>query len=302
MNERELKNKINELRQKIDQNNKMLRSCYHEIDLHKNGANELREKRDKLNREAKDLGKKINEIKEQRDKINNKIRELKHKRNELKNKSNTQVEQINTLKKHRDILNEIAKGRLENLKKAYRSKLEVLSKEDLSLKHEIELFDRVMELGRRLIAIYVADYLHKEISKTYENLKNISDDLKDLSKEIQELAKESQIQHKKMMSIIQERDIMQKEANIYHLRLMEKYKNINPIGEKIGALKKTIADTREELSLYVGQYKDIQINKKKKMKEEKRNKAKQKLSSNGRLRLDIDELRLLMDSGDISFK
>lgn len=302
MNERELKNKINELRQKIDQNNKMLKSCYQEIDLHKNGAKELREKRDKLNSEVKDLGKKIDEIKEQRDKINSKIRELKNKRKELKNKSNTQVEQINTLKNHRDKLNEIAKGRLENLKKAYKSKLDVLSKEDLSLKHEIELFDRVMGFGERLIAIYVADNLHKEISKTYEKLKDRSDDLKDLSKKIQELAKESQIQHKKMISIIQERDIMQKEANIYHLRLMEKYKNINPIGEKIGALKKTIADTQEELSLYVDRYKEIQINKKMKMKEEKRNKAKQKISSNGRLRLDIDELRLLMESGEISFK
>ncbi len=297
MTERELKDTVNNYRKEISQHEKSLKGVFEELKLHKTNIDELKEKRNELNAKVRELAKKAREEKTQRDDINKKIADLKSRRNEVAGERNKVVKDINDLKKKRDQYNEQSKGSLETLSKAYAEDLDKFLNADIPLKHELDLFEKLNELEKRLEAAKAANHFHKQVINIYENTRDIGDEERDVSKEIKQLAEKSQQHHLNMIKLYNQVDEIRKEADKFHSQIKETYQVIAPTREKIDPLKTKISNLRDELSIYLDRLNDIQTHKDEQKKSDQHVAAKEKFEKTGKLSL--DELRVLMDKGDI---
>jgi uncharacterized coiled-coil DUF342 family protein len=297
LSEKELKEKVNHLRQQLDQKERELKVIFREISLHSDGGQDLKTKRDGLNARVKELSPRAAELRKKRDEVNAKISELKAQRDGLKSAGKGYSEKIDELKKIRDGYNQTARGRTETLEKAYGDELNVFLTGDIPLEHEINVFKRLMELGQRIDATKKANMIHSEISIEYNRAKDIYTDLDGLHAQIQTLAKESQKYHLEMIASYNEIDTLRKEADSYHVQLTEKFKGINPLRKKISALKNEIPRIRDELGIYLEQMKDVQLVKDGQKTDVKREQAKEKYEKTKRLSL--EEFKILVESDDI---
>ncbi|MDP2767233.1 MAG: phosphoserine phosphatase [Candidatus Methanoperedens sp.] len=297
LSERELKEKINLLRQRIEQNERGLKNTFREISLHNAGGSELKAKRDGLNAQVKELSQKASELRKKRDETNARIAELKAIRDALKSKGKEFSEKVGELKKTRDELNQTARGRPETLEKAYSEELNLFLTADLPLPHEINIFNRLNELSQRLDATKKANEVHSEISVEYSRAKEIYTDMDSLHAQIQTLAQESQKYHEEMIAIYSEVDALRKEADSYHSLLSEKYKGIAPLRKRISAIKTETPKLRDELGIYLEQMKEMQLARDAQKNVGKREQAKDKLQKSGRLSL--EEFRILVENEDI---
>lgn len=295
--ERDLKEKINLLRQKIEHDERDLRTIFKDISLHNQGGNDLKAKRDGLNARVKELSPKAADLRKKRDEINANIAELKAQRDQMRGKGKEFSEKIGGLKKTRDELNLSARGRSETLEKAYAEELNLFLTADIPLEHEINIFTRLIELSQRLVATKKANEIHSVISLEYAKGKEIYTDMDSLHSKIQALAQESQKSHEEMIKIYNEIDTLRKEADSYHAQLNEKFKGIAPLRKKVSALKAGIPKLRDELGVYLEQMKEYQLIRDGQKNEGKRETAKEKFKKDGRLSL--DEFRLLVESEDI---
>src|SRR5659263_758894 len=133
LSERDLKEKINLLRQKIEHDERDIRTIFRDISLHNQGGNDLKAKRDGLNARVKELSPKAAALRKQRDEINAKIAELKAQRDQMRGIGKEFNEKIGELKKTRDDLNLTARGRAETLEKAYSDELTLFLTADIPL-------------------------------------------------------------------------------------------------------------------------------------------------------------------------
>lgn len=297
LSERDLKEKINLLRQKIEHDDRDIRTIFREISLHNQGGNDLKAKRDGLNARVKELSPKAAALRKQRDEINAKIAELKAQRDQMRGIGKEFNEKIGELKKTRDDLNLTARGRAETLEKAYSDELTLFLTADIPLEHEINIFAKLIELSQRLVATKKANEIHSVISLEYAKGKEIYTDMDSLHARIQALAQESQKSHEEMIKLYNEIDTLRKEADSYHAQLNEKFKGIAPLRKKVGALKAEIPKLRDELDAYLEQMKQYQLVRDGQKNKGKREIAKEKFKKDGRLSL--DEFRLLVESEDI---
>ncbi len=299
MSEKELKNKVNELRTQIGQHERELKAIYRELKLHRTNTEELKEKRDSLNSQVKELTAKARDARSTRDSINARISSLKASKNDVQERTRKLSGNINEIKAKRNDLNKLSKGSVETLSKAYVADLDLFMNADIPLKHEIDLFGRLLDLKGRLGAAFDANTIHEELVKTYESSKDIFDSKEDFGSEISKLADESQEYHLEMIEIYNQSDALRKEADEAHLQITEKFALSAPIREKIDPLKNKIALLRDELGIYLEKLNDIQVEKDDRKQEEHLVVAKEKLEKSGRLSL--EDLKILMDKGDLKF-
>ncbi len=297
LSERELKDKINVLRHKIEQDERELKNTFREISFYADGGNDLKAKRDDLNAQVKERSAIASELRKKRDETNARIAELKSQRDQFRNRGKEFNIKIGELKKTRDELNETARGRLETLEKAYSEDLNIFLTADIPIEHEINLLRRLIELSQRFDATKKADQIHVEISQEYNKAKEIYTDMDSLHAQIQTLAQESQKYHEEMVALYNEIDALRKEADSYHSLLSEKYKGIAPLRKKISALKSEIPKLRDELEIYLEQMKELHLVKEEKKKEGRREKAIEKFQKNARLSL--EEFKMLVENEDI---
>ncbi len=297
LSERELKEKINVLRQKLEQNERELRATFREISLHNEGGEELKAKRDDLNARVRELSAKATDLRKKRDETNARIAELKSQREQYRSKGKEFGEKIGELKKTRDELNKTARGRVETLEKAYSEELDIFLTADIPLEHEINLWKRLIELSQRFDATKKANEIHVEMSQEYSKAKEIYIDMDSLHEQIQALAQESQKYHEGMIAIYDEMDVIRKEADSYHTQLSEKFKGIAPLRKKINTIKAEIPKIREELGVYLEQMKEVQLLKDEQKNLGKREMAKEKFKKSGRLSL--EEFKILVEHDDI---
>jgi uncharacterized coiled-coil DUF342 family protein len=297
LSERELKDKINLLRQRIEQNERELKNTFREISLHNTGGRELKAKRDELNAKIKEMSQKASELRKKRDEVNSRIAELKAVRDQLRSKGKEFSGKLGELKRSRDELNQTARGRIETLGKAYEEELNLFLTADLPLEHEINIFNRLNELNQRLLASKSANEVHSEISVEYNKAREIYTDMDSLHAQIQTLAQESQKYHEELIAFYHEIDPLRKEADSCHALLSEKYKGINPLRKKISAIKAEIPKLQDELGVYLEQMKGLQLSKDEQKNQGKREEAKERFKKSGRVSL--EEFRILVENEDI---
>ncbi|MDG6243499.1 MAG: phosphoserine phosphatase [Methanolobus sp.] len=299
MSEKDLKNKVNDLRTQIGHHERELKAIYRELKLHRTNTDELKEKRDSLNSQVREITTKAKGIRSKRDSINAKIASLKASRNEVNEKTRQFSDNISDLKTKRDGLNKLSKGSVETLSKAYAADIDLFLNADIPLKHEADLFERLLDLKERLGAAFDANDIHQKLVETFEASKEVFESREDFGDEISKLAEESQKYHLEMIDLYNQADELRKAADTAHTQISEKYSVTSPIREKIDPLKKKITLLRDELGIYLEKLNDIQVEKDGKKQEEHLVIAKEKLEKSGRLSL--EDLKLLMDKGDLKF-
>lgn len=295
MTERALKSRVDSLKQQINHLNTEVRKSINEIKLHRETVNKMRDMRNELNAKVKECVKKAEVCRKSRDSANQKIVDLKELRKGAQDRINQQWDQLNQMKEKRDKLNAIAKMHTASLEKAYAHELYVFIHADIPLKHEMDAYDRLEELGDGLNASREADNIHKELVPMYKPVKELRKDADKIHQDIQRLADESQHHHDELRGIYTELDTIRKEANQYHARLKDEYHIIDPISKSIDVHKASVSSLRDELSMHLDTLKGRQ--RKDSAKESKI--AVEKLKTTGRMSL--DDLRVLMDNGAISF-
>lgn len=298
MTEKELKNHVNSLRHQIRRLNDEIRKSIDNVKLHRESANKLREKRDELNARVKECTNRAEICRKARDDINQRIVDSKKQRDEMQKQINQTWNHLNQLKEKRDKLNSIAKMHTTSLEKAYTHELYIFTHADIPLKHEIDAFKRLKELGERLNVSREADAIHSELIPGYKKTKELRKDADRIHQDIQNLANESQQHHDGLLGIYKELDGLRKEANLYHARLNDEYHNIKPLSKSIDAQKAVVANLRDELSECLDALKGKQrlINTENGIE---RDNALEKFKTTGRMSL--KELQILMEHKDISF-
>ncbi|MBN2110581.1 MAG: phosphoserine phosphatase [Methanosarcinaceae archaeon] len=299
MSEKELKSKVNELRTQIGQQDRELKSIYRELKLHRTNMDELKAKRDDLNSKVRELVKKAAEARSRRDAFNERISSLKAARNDIEDQRRQRSTEISELKSKRDDLNKISKGSVETLSKAYVADLDVFANADIPLKHEIDLFERLIAVKERLDAAFDANRVHQELVEAYESSKEVFETHADVGGEIHELAEQSQKYHLEMIDLYRQVDEIRKDADLAHSEITAKFAVTAPLRERIEPLKARISQLREELDVYLEKLNDINLEKDEKKQEEHLVIAKEKLDKNARLSL--EDLKVLMDKGNLRF-
>ncbi len=299
MSEKDLKSKVNEFRTQISHHDRELKGIYRELKLHRTNSDDLKAKRDKLNGKVKELVTKARASRSKRDSVNEKIASLKASRNAVMEKSRAFSSEMSDLKGKRDALNKQSKGSVESLSKSYVADIDTFLNSDIPLKHEIDLFTKLIEMKDRLGAAFDANEIHEKLQETYDASKVIFDSSVDVGSDIKKLAEESQKYHLEMLALYKEVDEIRKEADLAHTQMRENYAVTAPIREKIDPLKASIASLREELEAYLEKLNELQLVKDEKKQEEHLVVAKEKLDKKGRLSL--EDLKVLMEKGDLKF-
>ncbi len=297
MTERELKETVNKFRNEISHDEKTLKNVFRDLKLHRTNIGELKEKRDALNAKVKEFATVAKKEKGERDKVNAAISEIKGKRQIVLNLRDKLTGEISSVKEKRNHFNQESKGSVESLAKAYTAELETFLNADIPLKHEKDVFEKIMHLEKRLEAALAADGLHKEVMSVYDNAKEVEKESYQLGSNIKELAEESQKHHVKMINVYNTVDELRKEADLYHSQMKETYAVLSPMRDKIDPLKSKIESLREELSGYLDKLNEIQLEKDEKKNDEKHSAAKERLEKTGKMSL--EDLKILMDKGDL---
>ncbi|MDK2891978.1 phosphoserine phosphatase [Methanohalophilus sp.] len=297
MTERELKETVNKFRNEIAHNEKILKNVFRELKLHRTNISELKEKRDELNAKVRELAALARKEKEARDKVNARISEIKGKRQVVLKQKDKLTGDISSFKEKRDRYNQESKGSVESLAKAYTKEVETFLNADIPLKHEKDVFERIIQLEKRLEAALIADGLHKEVMSVYDSAKEVEKQGYELGNHIKELAEESQKYHLKMIDLYNQIDEIRKEADLCHSQMKETYAVLSPIRDKIDPLKKKIESLREDLGVYLDKLNEIQLEKDEMKKDEQHSAAKERLEKTGKMSL--EDLKILMDKGDL---
>lgn len=297
MSEKDLKNIVNDFRTKISQNERTLKGVFRELKLHRTNIDELKEKRDKLNGEVKILATKAREDKKLRDVANEKIAEVKAARDKIRGEKDKVTGSITELKTKRDEYNKQSRGSVDSLSKAYVAELDKFLNADIPLKHEIDIFEKLADLGKRIDAASHADELHSKIVETYKSSDSIYKADGTVGDNVKSLAEVSQKHHLAMLESYKKIDELRKEADLFHAQIKETYDVVSPIREKIDPLKAKVAQLREELSVYLDKLNDIQLEKDEQKLDEKHIVAKEKFEKTGKMSL--QDLKLLMEKGDL---
>ena len=300
MTENELKRHINGIRQHINAREREVKDCFSQLNLHRSGLSEFTERRDELNAQVKELFESANQEKGARNEINDKISVLKKERQQLRSECDEMVERIDELKAKRDEYNSLSRGRLGVLSQDYLRELDVFLNADIPLAHEINVYERLKELGERIGAARKAEKLHQEVSRTYTACKACSPRIREINGNIRALSDESQSHHLKMVELYQRARALRKEADIYHRRLREKYEEISPIRDKVDTTKYALRLLRTEVSVFLERLGETQLTRKDRKEIEKLEVAKEKLKQSGRLSL--EDLKVLMEDGSLKFE
>lgn len=298
ISEKDLKLKVNELRTQITRDERELRSLFNELRLHRTNMAELKEKRDGLNSQVKEMVARARELKEKRDEVNAKISELKNVKNARISASQQASDEIAKLKAERDTLNQLSRGTVDIISKAYSAELDTFLNADVPLQHEIDVFARLLQLEERLRAAMKADGVHRKIQETYDaTMSQQAGNGENIGPTIKELADISQQYHVEMVELYKKVDEMRKDADLCHAQIKEKFGVTEPLRAKIDPLKQRISQLRDELNGYLEKLNDIQLVKDEKKQQEQRVVAKEKLEKTGKMSL--QDLKVLMENGDL---
>ncbi len=297
MNEKELKRKINGLRNEIDHRNKKLKAIYHELEFYKGEADTLRAKRNQLNEKARRLRGEAKSFIIKRNSVNKEIGRLKNKRASFIEKIKTLTEDIKETKGYRDELNRIAGAPDALLTEIYHRDIEKLLEKDIPVEDEIRLFDKILEVKDRLMAAKKADTVHGKVSFTYEEVKKLNQNIDGINKSIQSLVEESQESHQRAMNIYKEIDVISEESSQAHKKLVERYDLMNHLRGQIGSIKEEIKSVQKKLAPFVDEWEKIRHERDERRKSQDALKAKEKLQS--RKRISIDDFRVLLEKNEI---
>ena len=295
--EDKLKQKINILRDEMENNNRKIAGLYNELSHLNIEVKEWREKRDAANRAKKDVMDVVKHERASRDATNDEIKTIKTDVQAKRKVFLELNEKVKKLKKTRGDLRRKSRGTKDFLSKLYDESLNELLNEELILSYEKTLFERVVEYQERLMLVQREEKLITEEDVFLQQMDEINRECNAKMDQVQRLSEESQLHHDEMNRIYVEVDRLREEGNVYHQLIVNRYQSVRDRLSKIDSWKKKNDELRDELSLYLEKSDEILQTKEKAKILKRVSSAKGKLKD--KRRMDFDEFKALMDSGDL---
>jgi len=175
------------------------------------------EKRDQLNQQTKKLNLEINDIKRQRDEVNKKVQVLKQQRDTVRVKIKPIVDEIQAINDKKE---ELKKKSPHIRKKDIQKEIDKIEwkiqTETLDLQEEKRLVGEVKLLETQLNGYKKIEKKNKKIADHLQEKKVLDVQAESFHKELSEVAKRSQDLHEKMIAKIAEVKAVKKEADTLH--------------------------------------------------------------------------------------
>ncbi len=293
MNEKDLKDNLNKLRADADKKRKEIYEILTEVRTHQKEITTLRKNRDQGNEQCKTLSQEAKKMRENRDELNQKIAKLKDKRKKINEKIKSMSGAIKDNKEKRDELNRSARGTDEALKVRYEKDIDALLNQDIPLEKEKKIYASIFTLIERLQAAKEATNFHQKVITAYDGIKELDTKADKLSAEIRAFADESEKYHLKAVGIYAQVDETRKQADESHEKLLEHYKIVSPMRDRISEIKVELDKLNEEMSPYLGDMDKIRTEKEHEKRVKLAAEAKEKLKSSKRI--SFDDLKAIMD-------
>jgi uncharacterized coiled-coil DUF342 family protein len=180
------------------------------------------ERRDQLNQQTKKINLEINEIKRQRDEINNKVKALKEQRDILRVKIKPIMDEIQAINEKKE---ELRKKSPHVRKKEIQKEIDKIDwkiqTETLDLQEEKRLVGEVKLLETQLSGYKKIEKENKKIAGHLQEKKVLDTQAESFHKELSELAKKSQELHESMLAKITEVKAIKEEADTLHKGFIE---------------------------------------------------------------------------------
>jgi uncharacterized coiled-coil DUF342 family protein len=175
------------------------------------------EKRDQLNQQTKKLNLEINDIKRQRDEVNKRVQALKQQRDTIRVKIKPIMDEIQAINEKKEEL----KKKSHNIrKKDIQNEIDKIDwkiqTETLDLQEEKRLVGEVKLLETQLHGYKKIEKENKKIAGHLQEKKVLDVQAEALHKELSDVAKRSQELHEKMIAKIAEVKAVKKEADALH--------------------------------------------------------------------------------------
>jgi phosphoserine phosphatase len=233
-----------EVEGKIDALYEAAKKLQMERDALNEKARRLRNERDKLNEEVRELIDQANEFRAQRDKLNAQIKAQKQRRSEA-----TEAAKVT-----RQTLNDMG----VDLKKMPRIRSEEEIREDLQ-RVEWVIQTSVLSIPRERKLVEKADKLRKELSESKalrEKLRAVGDRRVEIDAlrissskihaKIMALSKESQVNHQKMIELLEQAKPKRKEADAHHHKMLDVIKEADQRHADLVGVRQNLAKLIEK--------------------------------------------------------
>lgn len=297
MNEEQIREKVLELTNQHIEGRDKVRALINEIKEKRALSDQLKKERDSLNAQVKEAIEKAKQHLAKRDEMQAGMKTEKDKTKEITSKIQEKAAVISKVKAERDKHNKEAKGYLENLQAQFTNSLRTLMGMDLSLKNELIMVEMIFELQGRIAQKIEADKLHKAVQETYQDLKQTEGQLQSFYSEMHERIAQSQEEHRLAHEMFAKKDELRKEAQEAHNKLLDNNKLIKDLSQKIDASKAALDQLQAKIQEERAKLLNFRKYKAELEKKDKLEKAKVKMEKTGKI--GIDDLRLLIESGEL---
>ncbi len=195
------------------------------------------EKRDQLNEQTKKNNLEIRDIKKQRDEINQKVKDLKQQRDEVRVKIKPIMDEIQAINEKKEELKKKApRIRQKDIQEEINKIDWKIQTESLDLQEEKRLVGEVKLLETQLSGYKKIEKQNKKIAEHIQERKVLDAQADKFHKELSEMAKKSQELHESMIAKIAEAKKAKEEADTLHKGFIENKEKIKALLVDIAVL------------------------------------------------------------------
>ncbi len=301
MNEPELKEKLNLLRDEIGMKSKEIKDNYETINFCRDEIAKAKDARNHFQEEIEKKFDGLDEFKKKKDASKITIDDLKNQRVQLINESKELAKIVKEKKIQRDTLNKESRAPYNILEEHLKNTYEKLLTYDISIDYEKDLFERIFLLRERVIKSKNANDAHVAMTEIYTSLKQIDCKIIDVQTKLTEEWTNLKKMYDGVKDAYESIKKMRGSADVQHEIVLQNYAKLIQYKDIVARLRNEIQRINGQMTLLEEELEKIKADKEKaKMKERYKSvkeAIKDKLAGK-KHRFTIDEMRVLLESGE----
>ncbi|PKP58044.1 MAG: hypothetical protein CVT88_07985 [Candidatus Altiarchaeales archaeon HGW-Altiarchaeales-1] len=296
MNEPELKEKLNLLRDEIGMKSKEIKDNYDDINFCRDGIAKAKDARNQLQEEIRKKLEGMDDFKKKKDASKTILDDLKNQRGHLINESKELAKIVKEKKIERDSLNKLSRAPYGILEEHLEKTYEKLLTYDISVDYEKDLFDRIFQLRERVIKAKNANDAHITVTEIYNSLKQIDGKIIDVQTKLTDEWTNLKKMYDSVKDAYESIKKMRESADVQHEIVLQNYAKLIQHKDIVAKLRNEIQQIDGQMTLLEEDLEKIKADKEKAKMKEKYEEVKTKLSGK-KHRFTLDEMRILMGAG-----
>lgn len=243
-----------EMKQKIEELARKLKTPRHQRSSLNGEAEEWAEKRNAVHKQTKDLRLEARNIRERRDAINAKVKALKTKRDQVRATVKERIQETKQLKGKLSLLDRKKPRQTASALKKRKEEIEwKIQTTSLTLQEEKPLVQEANRLRIQLDTYQQIGDAREKFLELQSQIQSMNEEARLSHTQLLPLARQGEELHKKMMGYLSKAETLQLEADQHHqsfLQCKQKSQKLHEecveVETKIEALRRAIAEAEEE--------------------------------------------------------